>query len=111
MDILFEKEWGELISKRKLKGGKKEMETKSRYEVIAELEDKKRNLIREREGFDKRLLEKKKELRDLKREIEDKDEEIKEFESSMVASKETINTLIKSVDDSLDRFTKLGGKK
>ena len=32
-------------------GGKNKMETKSRYEVIAELEDKKRSLIKERDSF------------------------------------------------------------
>jgi len=87
------------------------METKSRYEVISELEGKKRNLIREREGFDKLLLTQKKELKELKREVEDKEEEIKDFEDSMEHSKTTISELINSVDDSLKRFTELNSKK
>jgi len=87
------------------------METKSRYEVVAELEGNKRNLIREGDGFDKALLEKKKELKELKREIEDKEEEIKEFEGSMEDSKKTIKTLIESIDESLKRFSEIGNKK
>jgi chromosome segregation ATPase len=87
------------------------METKSRYEVIAELEAQKRNLIREREGFDKVLLLKKRDLKDLERDLEDKKEELKEFEESMEASKQTITQLIESVDDSLKRFEGLQNKK
>ena len=48
------------------------METKSRYEVIAELEEKKRELIIEGDSLDQRLKAKEKELRDLKRKVEDK---------------------------------------
>jgi len=81
------------------------METKSRYEVIADLESQKRNLIREKDGLDKVLLSKKKELKEMKRNFEDKEEEIKEFESSMENQKKTIMTLIESVNDSLKRFT------
>ena len=87
------------------------MQTKSRYEVVAELEEQKRNLIRERDSLDKVLLSKKKELKELKREIEDKEEEITEFESSMEDSKKTIQTLIESVNESLNRFSEIGEKK
>lgn len=87
------------------------METKSRYEVVAELEEKKRNLIREGDGFNKVLLAKKKQLRELKREVEDEEQEIKEFEDSMEDSKKTIKTLIESIDDSLKRFSEIGNKK
>jgi len=86
------------------------METKSRYEVIAELEKNKRNLIREREGFDELLSSKKRGLKEMKREVEDKEEEIKEFEESREKSKETINALIESVDVSLKRFEGLNKK-
>ena len=87
------------------------METKSRYEVISELEEQKRNLIREREGFDNLLILKKKELKELNRELDDKNEEIKDFEDSMENSKKTITELIASVDDSLKRFSNLVNKK
>lgn len=95
----------------KLEGGKEEMNTKSRYEVISELEETKRGLIREKENLGEKLLEKKKQLKELKRDVEDKEEEIKEFESSMKESKETIDTLVKSVDESLNRFASLNEKK
>jgi chromosome segregation ATPase len=87
------------------------MQTKSRYEVVADLEEQKRNLIRERDSLDKVLLSKKKDLKELKREIEDKEEEITEFESSMEDSKKTIQTLIESVNESLNRFSEIGEKK
>lgn len=87
------------------------MQTKSRYEVVADLEEQKRNLIRERDSLDKVLLSKKKELKELKREIEDKEEEITEFESSMEDSKKTIQTLIEPVDESLNRFSEIREKK
>ena len=86
------------------------MNVKSRYEVVSELEDKKRSLIREKDGFSQVLNTKKKELKDIKRELEDKEEEIKEFEDSMEDAKGTLNTLIESIDESLKRFSDLNKK-
>lgn len=80
------------------------METKSRYEVIAELEDKKRKLIREKADITEILKAKKKELKEMYRKLEDKKEEIKDFEDSMEEKESTIDTLINSVDESLKRF-------
>ena len=86
------------------------METKSRYEVIAELEAKKRNYIQTRDGFDDELKEHQKELKYLKRQIEDKEEEIANFKISAKEKVVTYNELIKSIDASLERFTKLQTK-
>ena len=83
------------------------METKSRYQVIAELEQQKHQLIIEKEGFGDRLKGKKRQLRDMKREYEDSKEELKEYEDSLTGRKETIKELIKSVDESLARFAEL----
>ena len=94
-----------------LKGGNNIMETKSRYEVIAELEEKKRDLILSRDSLNDNLKNKQKELKMLNRDVEDKQEEIKEFEDSMKDQKETIEELIKSVDENLNRFTELSNKK
>ena len=87
------------------------METKSRYEVIAELEHDKRNLIKERDSFDSVLKMKERELKELKRCIEDKEEEIANFKESMKTSRETITELIKTLDESLNRFSKLNEKR
>ena len=98
------------------------METKSRYEVIAELEGKKRDLIKERDSLKEKLREKQNVLRDLKRKKEDNiqsfdraiaDAEVdtKSFEDEMEESKVTVGELIKSVDESLSRFIGLGEKK
>jgi len=92
-------------------GGKNKMETKSRYEVIAELEDKKRSLIKERDSFADKVKESKRELRDAKREVEDSEEALKEFEESIDERKVTIKELIQSIDESLNRFSKISEKK
>jgi seryl-tRNA synthetase len=91
------------------------METKSRYEVIAELESNKRKLIQERDSLNDKLVEKEKELRNserqksdtivvLDRRIEDIKEDIENFKKTMAERKETIKELIVSVDLSLERF-------
>jgi len=94
-----------------MKGGKSKMETKSRYEVISELEGQKRTYIRERDNLKDNLKEKQRELKELKREFEDAEEIVKEFKDSLPEKEKTINTLIKSIDDSLARFAKLQEKK
>lgn len=86
------------------------MKTKSRYEVIAELEENKRNLIRQRDGLNDLLKAQKKEIKELKRELEDKEEEVGEFEKSIDEKKQTFQTLIDSIDESLKRFSDLDQK-
>ena len=112
-DKHFYKRYKEKKYKRfnELKGGNKQMETKSRYEVIAELEEKKRSLILDRDALGDNLKIKQRNLRDLKRELEDRTEETKEYEDSLKEQKETINELIKSVDESLNRFANIGNNK
>jgi hypothetical protein len=72
------------------------MQTKSRYEVVADLEEQKRNLIRERDSLDKVLLSKKKELKELKREIEDKEEEKQKRRKYQKQKYEQINNNFKA---------------
>ena len=93
------------LTRRMLKGGKSKLEIKSRYEVMSDLEDKKRNLIIERDNLDENLREQKKELRDFERRIEDKKEDIDVYEKNIKERKETIIELIKSVEDSLNRLS------
>ncbi len=83
------------------------METKSRYQVISELEQQKHALILEKDGLGSRLKDKKRRLRDMKREYEDYEETVKEYEESLVEKKETVDELIKSVNESLARFAEL----
>ncbi len=109
--LLAAEELSESMKFNELKGGHNIMETKSRYEVIAELEEKKRTLIINRDNLPGELKEKERELKILKREVEDKEEENKEFEEAIKTQKDTINELIKSTDDSLNRFVELGKKK
>lgn len=79
-------------------------------------------MIKERDSLNQTLLQKQKELKTVERnksdtimgfdrEIEDRKEVVKNFESTMAERKETIVELIKSVDDSLDRFNKINKEK
>ena len=97
------------------------METKSRYEVIAELETQKRDLIREQNTLEDQLKGKEKNFRELHRnkddtiqrfdrQIEDMQEDLDFFKKTMDDKKETITQLIKSIDDSLERFGKITSK-
>jgi soluble cytochrome b562 len=87
------------------------METKSRYEVIADLETQKRKLIVERDSLNEILTRKQKELKDMLREVEDTKEDIANFEKTMEDKKETIKELISSVDASLQRLSQSQEKK
>ena len=86
-------------------------ETKSRYEVIAELEDKKRRMIQERESFPDKIKQENRRIRDAERELADSKEELIEFEKTVEDRKKTIAELIKSIDDSLARFAELNKAK
>lgn len=97
------------------------MEIKSRYEVIAGLEKQKRDLIEERDGLDTQLKQKEKDLMITERskadqiigwdrKIADIKDEVENFRKAMVQRKETIKELIISVDESLNRFSKLSEK-
>jgi len=86
------------------------MNTKSRYEVIAELEEKKRNLIIQKDGLEDKLNEMRRSLRNIKREAEDQEEEIELFIKNKQRQEETFDELIKSTEDSLKRFGELEKK-
>lgn len=93
------------------------METKSRYEVISDLENKKRELIQQKNSLNIELEAKKHKLKQVERQksdtvvvmdrqIEDLKDEIKLDNDTMNDQKATIEELIKSTEDSLER---LGG--
>ena len=102
---------GSSLLRQAMKGGKIKMDIKSRYEVIADLEEKKRSLIVQRDNLDKNLKMLERELKELRRNIEDKQEEIANYKESMKVDKATTTELIKSVDASLDRLTKISKDK
>jgi len=86
------------------------METKSRYEVIAELEERKRDLIMDRDSLDRKLKQQERQLVILKRDVEDKEADINEFKESMEQQKNTIDELIKSTDETLQKFMQINRK-
>jgi len=86
------------------------METKSRYEVIADLENNKRSLIREKEALGEGIIQREKQIKALRREVEDKEEELEEYKASLDTRKATVNELIKTLDDSLQRLSSMQKK-
>jgi len=87
------------------------METKSRYEVISDLEAEKRRMIVARESLQDNLRKMERSLKEYEREVEDQKKEIENFKENMEEQKNTYNELIKSIDESLARFGKLDSKK
>ena len=106
----LQNQWLKLFG-NKVKGGNNTMDIKSRYEVIADLEEKKRSLIVQRDNLDKNLKMLERELKELMRNVEDKEEEITNYKESMKADRETTTELIMSVDASLERLTKVSKDK
>jgi len=94
------------------------METKSRYEVISDLEVQKRELIKERDGFGDKIKAKQQGIKDVERQkgdhliawdrkLEDLNTELNTLNETVEEQKITIKELITSIDDSLARFGKL----
>lgn len=94
------------------------METKSRYEVISDLEQQKRNLIKERDSFVDQIEAKEKQIRlierqrddntvILNRQVMDAKEDLEKFKKTILDQKATIAELIASVDQSLERLGSL----
>ena len=83
------------------------METKSRYEVISDLEEKKRALIKEKDSFKDAIRKREVAIKNGKRQLEDMEEELVNFKESIEEKKATITELIASVDNSLERLSSL----
>lgn len=80
------------------------MDVKSRYEVIAEFEDKKRQLIISRDSLDEELRMQKMKVKQVRRQLEDMEEDVNAFEKNIPGQKTTLDTLIDSTNDTLNRF-------
>jgi len=87
------------------------METKSRYEVLAELEAKKRELMINKANIDLVVKQKERHIKELKRELEDNEEELEDYKLRIDEEKKNYDALIQSVDESLKRFTSQSQKK
>ena len=87
------------------------METKSRYEVIAELEQRKRALIVEKDSYDDSVKEQERNIKNMKRQLEDTEEDLTNFKEGIKQKKETATELITSIDESLKRFSNLSSQK
>jgi chromosome segregation ATPase len=104
--------FNQMLKKRLLDNDKEvNMETKSRYEVISDMEKQKSDLIRERESFDDKIDQKEDDIIETERELEDKRKVLNRFKESVESRKNTINELIKGINESLERLSKLNSQK
>lgn len=107
------KRWKELIKrikKREIKKERGNMETKSRFEVIADLEQRKRELIQQKANINNEIKTKEKTIKELKRELEDEEEELKELKSTTKEKEETFDKLIESTEGALKNIIELQKK-
>jgi hypothetical protein len=80
------------------------METKSRYEVISELEKQKRDLIQQKANIKDVVAVKEKEIKTIKRMLEYKEAELVEYKATLKEKEDVVVELIKSVETTLERF-------
>ena len=80
------------------------METKSRYEVTAELEQNKRNLIQGRDNLELEVRAKEKKIKDIQRQLEDAQEDWHYQKENIDAQREKFKALLDAVDDALKRM-------
>ena len=93
------------------------MEVKSRYEVIADLEKQRQDLIREENGFADAIRKKEIDLKQFQRAVEDREEDIKYFKETINERKDTIKKLHEELENDYltgihnkRHFTKKGEK-
>ena len=72
------------------------METKSRYEVLADLQKEKAVLIRERDTQKDEVNNRQDEIKQIKRALEDRQELLKDFVERLEERKNMINALIEN---------------
>ena len=82
---------------KRLKRGKKQMETKSRYEIMSELEEKKHDLMNQLNSIDLREARMKNEIESMKKDLE-------EFQDTKELRVEGLKEQVESIDNSLKRF-------
>jgi uncharacterized protein HemX len=81
------------------------METKSRYEILKELNDKKQNYIIEKSRIDDVIKAKERKLKQMSRDLEDLKEEIAEMKSKVKEQEKTYDILIAEVEKSIEGLT------
>src|SRR3990167_1490244 len=86
----------------------KTMETKSRYEIVMDMERQKSTLIRERDALPDHIAAREREIRNFKRQLEDKEEDLAKFKANVSNQEATINALIKSCEDSMANMKEIG---
>lgn len=87
------------------------METKSRYEVLKELQDKKMQLVTEKAALKDQVAAKEKEIKMFKRAMEDKSEDLEVFKKSLPDKETTYNILIEQAEAAIKNLSEFGSQK
>jgi len=81
------------------------METKSRYEILKELNDKKQGYIISKSQLKEQVHQKELEVKQMTRDLEDLKEELVHLQSNVKDNGETYDVLIKEVEKSIEGLT------
>ncbi len=87
------------------------METKSRFEVLKELNDKKEVLMRERNKLDTDTIAWEKEQKRLNKELTDFEVQYETFNQLLPTQRKNIDSLIKSVEESIESLQRVNANK
>lgn len=82
------------------------METKSRFEVLSELNTKKEALVREKEGIDLSIMANREAVNKQLKAYEDMKEKADEYEGYAPKRKELLQALINAAQESIDSLKK-----
>lgn len=86
------------------------METKSRYEIMNEMNERKQGLIIKKANLKEELRHRQKEVKAKERALEDLKDDVKAFEESMKEQEQAYDLLIKEVDNSMEKLAQLHGQ-
>lgn len=80
------------------------MDAKSRYQIISELEEKKRKIIQDKENFELKGNEFERNLKNMRRQIEDYQDAYAEYKKDKDKRVKTFDVMINSIDESLQKI-------
>ena len=83
------------------------METKSRYEVMTDLQATKQTLMRQKLDLDQEVLNKERDIKNHKRALEDKEEDLMLFKAKLGDKKVMLDSLIKSTEESIAQLQQM----
>lgn len=80
------------------------METKSRYQVILDLEEQRRDLLNEERDIDKRIMQKERNLKKAKDDLQEMEDDLNMMKANADGDKKAVRENIKSIEGTLARL-------